>query len=90
MTDEVTHFLLVFDHHARELADLQPFEDFDKAVAAYDEAEDLHALEKHIEVVLLGAESLDVLRKTHPGFFQAAGTSTADRARILLSAVAEP
>jgi hypothetical protein len=69
MPDTIKHFLLTFDV-GRETASVREFgDDYDAALEAYDAAEEQHRHDPQIEVVLLGADSIDTLRKTHSSYF---------------------
>lgn len=68
MTDNFRHFLLVFDHRAASLINSQEFEDVDEALIAYAEAEERNDA-VHMEVVLIGADSLDTVKQTHGNYF---------------------
>jgi putative GTP pyrophosphokinase len=72
---EITRFLLIFDHELGRL--VEPPREFvgdaqaEKAFDAYDAAEVEFADRRdHIEVLLVGAESLDTVRVTHGRFFR--------------------
>ena len=64
------HFLLTYDRLQRRLVNMERFRDGRKAVAAYDEREHEFADQPHVEVVLLGADSEDAIRVTHPIYFE--------------------
>ncbi len=64
------HFLLTYDRSERRLVNMERFRDGRKAVDAYDEREREFADRPHIEVVLLGADSEDAIRVTHPIYFE--------------------
>ncbi|MEV4421401.1 hypothetical protein AB0L40_15665 [Patulibacter sp. NPDC049589] len=69
MTDPIKHFLLTFDVD-RQSADVESFgEDYDAALEAYSDAELRTGEDARIEVVLLGADSLETLKKTHSSYF---------------------
>lgn len=69
MSDTIKHFLLTFDI-GRETADVQSFgDDYEAALVAYDVVEEEHRHDPQIEVVLLGADSIETLRKTHSSYF---------------------
>ncbi|MBF6620328.1 MAG: hypothetical protein ITG02_08890 [Patulibacter sp.] len=69
MSDTIKHFLLTFDI-GRQTADVREFgEDYEAALTAYDAAEDSVRFDPQIEVVLLGADSLETLKKTHSSYF---------------------
>ena len=64
------HFLLTYDRSERRLVNMERFRDGRRAVDAYGERERKFADQSHIEVVLLGAESEDAIRVTHPIYFE--------------------
>lgn len=64
------HFLLTYDRRERRLVNMERFRDGKKAVSAYDERERDFADRPHIEVVLLGADSEEAIRVTHPIYFE--------------------
>lgn len=63
------HFLLVFDHAAGRLVAQEQFTDSARAVAAYSAAEELHEDQPHMEIVLIGSDSIDTVRLTHANYF---------------------
>ncbi|WP_423920347.1 hypothetical protein [Candidatus Poriferisodalis sp.] len=65
-----THFLIVYDHQEREQLALKTYTDSRSAVAAYNATEQDYEDRSHIEVVLLGADSEETIRITHPVYFQ--------------------
>jgi len=65
----VIHFLLVYDLRARKLISSLRFRSADEAAAAYGEAEREHVGNSDIEIVLVGADSLETIRKTHGHYF---------------------
>lgn len=72
MSDAIRHFLITFDI-GRDTADVRPFgEDYETALTAYDAAEEQFRFDPQIEVVLLGADSLETLKKTHSSYFMGA------------------
>lgn len=69
MGDVIQHFLITFDI-GRQTAHVREFgTDYEAALDAYDQAEDQVRADPQIEVVLLGADSLDTLKKTHSSYF---------------------
>lgn len=71
----LNHFLLLYDVKQQVLLDALPFgEDGDRAAAAYADQEKVYRDRDDVEIVLLGADSLDTLRKTHPHYFERTGT----------------
>ena len=69
----VIHFLLIYDAHAQKLLSSQEFSDADAAAAAYARAEREHMDEQHVEIVLVGADSIETIRQTHGHYFAAGG-----------------
>jgi hypothetical protein len=66
------HFLIIFDTDAQELRDaVQLGADGDAAVNAYAEYEQKYRNERGIEIVLIGADSIDTIRRTHSQYFDA-------------------
>ena len=66
---EIHHFLVVYDV-VRSLANVEDFgEDYDAALTAYSEREQEHRFDPAFEVVLLGADSLETIKKTHSSYF---------------------
>lgn len=81
------HFLITYDI-AREHAHVDAFgQDNDAALTAYSAAEAQHRGDANIEVVLLGADSLETLKLTHGRYFGLGGSDVPRelRARGLLS-----
>jgi hypothetical protein len=64
------HFLLTYDRSERRLVNMEKFRDGKKAVVAYGEREREFADRAQIEVVLLGADSEEAIRVTHPIYFE--------------------
>lgn len=69
MGTELVHYLLVFDHDAGRLIHEQEFRDGDEAVMAYSAMEKLHETRKRLEVVLIGSDSIETIRRTHANYF---------------------
>jgi hypothetical protein len=75
---ELSQFLIVFDHDRGALRqDVTIFVDPAKALSAYDAAERHFAEQAQIEVVLIGSDSLDTVRRTHANYFD--GTDALER-----------
>lgn len=64
------HFLLVYDHAAGSLLSRREFRDADEAAAAYADMEQLHCGDRHLEIVLVGADSIETIMQTHGNYFQ--------------------
>lgn len=66
----IQHFLLVFDHSRGELLDTVEFgQDAKRATEEYAKAEKQYRGSDMIEIVLVGADSLDTVRLTHANYF---------------------
>ena len=63
------HFLLVFDHDKSELVSQEQFDDPKAAADAYSKAERAHHDEPRIEIVLVGADSIETIHQTHGHYF---------------------
>lgn len=72
MSDDIQHFLLVFDHRVERLVHTEAFEDDADAVAAYARTEATYAHRKDVEVVLIGSDSIETVRRTHGNYFEPA------------------
>ena len=69
-------FLIAFDHDARKQISLEKFRDNDRALKAYCEREEQYRDNPRVEVVLLGADSIEAIKVTHSNYFE-------DRVRAL-------
>lgn len=67
----LVHFLLVYNGPGRTLERCEPFEDVEAALTASAQAEDLYRGRHDIEVVLLGSDSIETLKRTHGHYFEA-------------------
>jgi hypothetical protein len=67
--DEIRHFLVVYDLSAAE-AKVQEYDDYDAALAAYEHIEKENLGRDDLDIVLLGADSLTTIEKTHSSYFQ--------------------
>lgn len=65
------HFLLIYDRLRGSLAQ-EPLEFNDAAAAAqaYESAELEHRGDRDLEIVLIGADSLDTVKQTHRNYFE--------------------
>ena len=68
---DIKHFLVIYDVPAG-MAQVTPFgTDYDAAIEAYGDAE--HAAQEHddnVDIVLLSADSLDTVKRTHSSYFE--------------------
>lgn len=67
----LVHFLLVYDRFHEQLVRQTPFADSRKAVAAYEQAEEQYRDERNMEIVLVGADSIETVMLTHGNYFDA-------------------
>jgi hypothetical protein len=63
------HFLLVYDHAEGRLLEQREFADADEAVAAYAVSEQQHRWDRDLEIVLIGADSIETIHRTHGHYF---------------------
>ncbi|MFZ0664225.1 MAG: hypothetical protein WAM97_00605 [Acidimicrobiales bacterium] len=65
------HFLLIYDHQEHRLRDSRQFASDEclEATKAYEEAEAQHQGDENIEIVLIGADSIDIIKRTHGHYF---------------------
>ena len=63
-------FLVTFDHDARKQIGLEEFRNTAQALKAYSEREEQYRNNSRIEVVLLGADSIDAIKVTHSNYFE--------------------
>jgi hypothetical protein len=80
---DLIHFLLTYDVQEARLVEVREFRDIDEAVAAYEAAEAAHRNDVSLEIVLLGADSLETIKVTHANYFEA------DSREALLAALAK-
>jgi hypothetical protein len=67
---DIRHFLVIYDIAAREAHVDDHFgSDYEAALDAYSQAEQTYKDRSDIEVVLLGADSIDTIKKTHSSYF---------------------
>lgn len=76
--DPLLHFLLVFDHAEGKLIEEESFNDVDEAIAAYEQRETNYDKSHNIEVVLIGADSIETVHQTHANYYN--GTAALARA----------
>ncbi len=70
MDPDIRHFLVIYDIATREAnVDDRFGSDYDAALSAYAEAEQTYRGRGDIEVVLLGADSIETIKKTHSSYF---------------------
>lgn len=72
MTNEIVHFLLVYSFDDRKLIHQDEFTDTKLAVRAYEDAERKFRNRDGVdrfEVVLVGADSIETVMRTHGHYF---------------------
>ncbi len=74
------HFLLVYDHHRHQLVKTEEFRESSAATEAYAAAEREAREKVHLEIVLVGADSIETIQETHAGYFK----GTVPRSRFLV------
>lgn len=72
--NKMLHFLLVYDHAQQRLVREETFEDSTAATDAYADAERDVRERRDLEIVLVGADSIETIRQTHASYFD--GTVT--------------
>jgi hypothetical protein len=71
MADAIKHFLLVFDHKRGELIKEREFgSDSKSALKFYQELELEHRHDDHIDIVLIGSDSLNTVKLTHANYYE--------------------
>lgn len=64
------HFLLVYDLDRQSLVgDPRQFSDPAEAASAYADLEQKHRRDANLEIVLIGADSLETIKSTHGNYF---------------------
>jgi hypothetical protein len=66
--DDIRHFLVIYDVRAAK-ATVEEFDDYDCALAAYEKIEKEHLGRDDLDIVLLGADSLETIKRTHSSYF---------------------
>jgi hypothetical protein len=69
--EDIHQFLVIYDVRARQ-ASVEQFDDYDDALAAYERIEKEHFGRDDLDIVLLGADSLETIKKTHSSYFETA------------------
>jgi hypothetical protein len=67
--DEIRHFLVIYDVRAAK-ATVQEFDDYSAALVAYESIEKEHMGRDDLDIVLLGADSIETIKKTHSSYFE--------------------
>lgn len=68
--DDIKHFLVIYDV-TQGPATVEEFgRDYDAALAAYTEREHEYRDRADVDIVLLGADSLETIKQTHSSYFE--------------------
>ena len=65
----LVHFLLAYDRRRQKLVFEQAYTDPGDALRAYEELEEQHRDERHMEIVLVGADSIETVMLTHGNYW---------------------
>ncbi|MFA7324771.1 MAG: hypothetical protein WC005_10485 [Candidatus Nanopelagicales bacterium] len=77
MSDVIQHFLLVYNRATGTLEQERPFgTDAEAALAAYAEAESVFRESPHMQIVLIGSDSIETVRITHANYFEPAAAES--------------
>jgi hypothetical protein len=63
------HYLLIYNIDLGHLVDCKEFHDSTLAVSEYSELERKYAGQGNFEIVLVGADSIDTIKRTHGQYF---------------------
>lgn len=69
-TSSMCHFLLVYNHNEQRLVKTDEFSHVGAATDAYAAAEREAREQHHLEIVLVGADSIDTIKETHASYFE--------------------
>lgn len=72
----IKHFLLLYNEDERKLERFEEFASGEEAALAYAELEAEYR-DKPVQIVLVGADSIDTIRLTHSHYFGGAGDALA-------------
>ncbi len=67
----IVHFLLVYDRNLQKLVFDHPYANSAEAVAAYEAMEEKYKDDPQMEIVLVGADSIESVMLTHGNYFEA-------------------
>lgn len=67
---KIQHFILVFDRKAGRMVDQLDFGvEARQAVAKYEELEEQYRHDSHMDIVLVGSDSIETVKVTHANYF---------------------
>ncbi len=67
--DEIRHFLVIYDVRVGK-ATVREFEDYAEALGVYESIEKENLGRDDLDIVLLGADSLETIKRTHSSYFE--------------------
>ncbi|MGN6870284.1 MAG: hypothetical protein ACTHMY_17990 [Solirubrobacteraceae bacterium] len=67
----IVHFLLVYDRKLQKLVFEHSYTNSAEAVREYEAMEDRHRGDRNMEIVLVGADSIETIKLTHANYFTA-------------------
>jgi len=67
----LVHFLLVFDRQGQQLVFNRSYSDSAEALHAYEQMEEKYREQRNMEIVLVGADSIETIMLTHANYFAA-------------------
>ena len=73
------YFILIYNVPNREVEIIEFGPDADAAVVAYSEQERVYRDDDAIEVVMVGADSIETIKKTHSHYFARTGEDLLDQ-----------
>ncbi len=76
MSRRLQHFLLIYDGAEGRLRSQRAFSRADLAVAAYQASEKEYSADDNVQVVLVAADSLETVQKTHSNFWHGESVET--------------
>lgn len=66
----IKHFLITYDIEAGHAKVRRFGENYAAALDAYTRAEEKHRDDSNLDIVLIGAENLEVVKRTHSSYFE--------------------
>lgn len=73
--NDIQHFLVIYDVEAGKASVTSFGTDYDAAITAYSEAEDGARDRGGLDIVLLSADSLETVKRTHSSYFDVNGVT---------------
>lgn len=67
--EDIRHFLVIYDIRARH-ATVKEYSDYEQALRDYDGLEKKYLDSDVFDIVLLGADSLETIKRTHSSYFE--------------------